>query len=156
MILEYTRNCSSCNPCSIYVKMETSNRKGSSFQHSSCISAGLTADLKTDKRRNTGVSKQSRALIWTIFIHGVFLGPKSFVANGPLLRHEGPKRPHKHKDLTFELQGLRPGGYQKPWLLVGSLCLCGFFGVSVTNFLLRSARLAPDSNSDSSANSRCS
>ena len=36
----------------------------------------------------------------------------------------GPKRPHKHKDLTFWFQGPIQGGYQKQWF-VGSLCLCG-------------------------------
>ena len=47
----------------------------------------------------------------------------------PKIRHPriwGPKRPSKHKDLTFCSQGPRQGGgYQKSWF-VGSLCLCGF------------------------------
>ena len=38
-----------------------------------------------------------------------------------------PKRPHRHKDLTFWFQGPISAGCQKSWLL-GSLCLCGLLG----------------------------
>ena len=35
---------------------------------------------------------------------------------------------HKHEDSTFWFQGPREGAFQKPWVLLGSLRLCGLLG----------------------------
>ena len=57
----------------------------------------------------------------------------------------GLKRPHKHWDLTFWLQGPLKGGYQKA-CFVPSLCLCGLLGSGKVAQLSGSWDLVPTCN----------